>query len=292
MTAEHRTLWLFHATAMVRDYDAAFAALEQLIGIRVVYEIEAGQAGAGYRGGAVWVGDNSIELGEPIDAGSPVARFVHDHGGGIHSFCISVPDVAATVAHLEGQGVRHTPVFPPGFFFCDPRDTGGILLEAERAGGPAEGGNTRRAIARPPTRPEPPVLDVTSVAFVGAIVTEPVALAQRFAELLGTTVTFERPDAPVGSPVAGVSLIDSTLALYAMPGDDSASLWGRRYERPRAHVIGLGVPDLADAGRRLEAANVAFVRGDDDVLVIDPAATGDVALALVDRLLPGDPRGA
>jgi len=51
------------------------------------------------------------------------------------------------------------------------------------------------------------------------------------------------------------------------------------------------VPDLSDAASRLEAARVAFVRRDDDVLVIDPAATGDVALALVERLLPGDPRG-
>ena len=51
MSERHQTLWLFHATAMVADYNAAFAALDRLVGLRVVYEVNAAQAGAGYRGG-------------------------------------------------------------------------------------------------------------------------------------------------------------------------------------------------------------------------------------------------
>jgi hypothetical protein len=274
---------------MVPDYDAAFAALDRLVGLRVVYEINAAQAGAGYRGGAVWMGDNSLELGEPIEADSAVGRFVHQQGGGMHSFCVSVPDVEAAVAHLEAHGVGHTPVFPPGFFFGDPRDTGGVLLEVERAAGPSEGGNTRRRLGQPRAG-EPPLLDVDELAFTGALAEEPVTLAHHFADLLGTDVTFERSDAGAAEPAAGVSLVDNTLALFGLPGEISGELWGRVYHRPRTHVVGVRVPDLGEAAARLGEAGVPLVRVDDTTIIIDPAATGEVALAVVDRLLPGDPR--
>jgi hypothetical protein len=289
MAERHQTLWLFHATAMIADYDAAFAALDHLVGLRVVYEVNAAQAGAGYRGGAVWMGDNSLELGEPIEADSPVDRFVRQQGGGVHSLCVSVPDVEATIGDFDAQGVRHTPVYPPGFLFGDPRDTGGVLLEVEIAGGPPEGGNTRRRLGQPRAG-EPPLLDVGELAFIGALAEDPVSLANRFADLLGTEVTFVNPGAGPAEPSAGVSLVDNTLALFGLPGEVSEELWGRVYRRPRTHVVGLRVPDLGDAAARLRDAGVRLVRAGDSAIIIDPAATGEVALALVDRLLPGDPR--
>jgi catechol 2,3-dioxygenase-like lactoylglutathione lyase family enzyme len=289
MTERHQTLWLFHATAMVPDYDAAFAALDRLVGLRVVYEVNAAQAGAGYRGGAVWIGDNSLELGEPIEADSPVDRFVRQQGGGVHSLCVSVPNVEATIAHFDAHRVRHTPVFPPGFFFGDPRDTGGVLLEVEIAGGPPEGGNSRRRLGHPRAG-EPPLLDVDELAFMGALAEDPVTLANRIADLLGTDVTFENSGAGPTEPTAAVSMVDNTLALFSLPGKISRQLWGRVYHRPRMHVIGLRVPDLEAAAARLTDAKVRLVRADDTAIIIDPAATGEVALTIVDRLLPGDPR--
>jgi hypothetical protein len=55
-------------------------------------------------------------------------------------------------------------------------------------------------------------------------------------------------------------------------------------------VLGLGVPDLAEASTALAGAGVSVLRRTDTALVVDPAATGEVPIVLVETLLPGDPR--
>ncbi len=131
---------------------------------------------------------------------------------------------------------------------------------------------------------------MTHHAFVGALVEDPVGCGRRLAALLGTAVTFEDPAAPAGAPVAGVSLGDCTLALFACSRAGAAQWWGRPYERPRTHLVALRVEDLAAAARALAGAGVAVVRADGDLVVLDPAATGGVQVALTGRLLRGDPR--
>jgi hypothetical protein len=134
------------------------------------------------------------------------------------------------------------------------------------------------------------LLDVTHQAYVGAVVEEPAAWASRYAELLDTTVTFEASSGGKGQPAAGVSLVDNTLALFPLPRNEGKALWGRNYERPRTHVVGLRVPDLAIAEARLARAGVPVVRTRPDMIVLDLAATGEVGIVLVEALLPGDPR--
>jgi hypothetical protein len=77
-----------------------------------------------------------------------------------------------------------------------------------------------------------------------------------------------------------------------MPGDDSVALWGRQYDKARTHLMALGVAGVEEAAGALEEAGVAVHRRDAGILVLDPAATGDVQVAIVDTLLPGDPRAA
>ncbi len=103
-------------------------------------------------------------------------------------------------------------------------------------------------------------------------------------------MTFVHADAPPGHPVAGVSLGDCTLALYPLPGDDGRALWGRTYERPRTHLVALRVEDLHAAADALARAGITMVRREADLVVLDPAATGGVQVALTGSLLPGDPR--
>ena len=90
--------------------------------------------------------------------------------------------------------------------------------------------------------------------------------------------------------MAGVSLGDCTLALYPLPGDDGRALWGRTYERARTHLLALQVDDLGAATDALHRAGITIVRWTADLVVLDPAATGGVQVALTGSLLPGDPR--
>ncbi len=272
---------------MVSDYDLAVRNLGSLVGLTVLEYGESQEPGIGRRGGMAWIGDNAIEIGQPIVDGA-AAQFVSRFGGGLHSVALQVEDLEATMAHLEARGVRIAARPRPEMCFTDPRDTGGVFLQwstFELAVDPRFGGS----------RPAPALgagvlAPVTQHAFVGALVDDPVAWAGRFAELLGTTVTFERPDSQPGQPLAGVSLGDCTLALYRLAAA-SPALWWRTYERARTHLLALRVEDLDAAAGTLAGAGVSALWSQPDLAVLDPAATGGVQVALTDRLLPGDPRG-
>ncbi len=284
---QHRVRWLFHSTAMVADYDLAVRNLAVLVGLTVLEYSESTEPGIGRRGGMAWAGDNAIEIGQPIGEGA-AAQFVDRFGGGMHSIALQVDNIEATMAHLQQEEVHIAARPRPEMCFSDPRDTGGVFFQwsaFELAVDPRFGA----------PRPDPPpaarvLAPVTHHAYVGALVDDPRAWADSFATLLGTTVTFERADAPPGHPVAGVSLGDCTLALFPLPGNDGPGLWGRRYERPRTHLLALHVQDLDAATAALARAGIAAVRRDADLVVLDPAATGGVQVALTGSLLPGDPR--
>jgi hypothetical protein len=172
--------------------------------------------------------------------------------------------------------------------FTNPADTAGVVIEwfddedhelDPRFGAP---------LPEPIT---PPILDVDRMAFGGAVVADPVGDAERLAALFGRGVTFVDELASPGSPVAGVSIGDMTMALYPIPDPDaSARLWGHTYSRPQTCNLGLRVPDLAAARVALDAAAVDVLRDEADSIVIGPDMTGGVTLVLVDTLLPGDPR--
>jgi Glyoxalase/Bleomycin resistance protein/Dioxygenase superfamily len=283
----HHVRWLFHSTAMVADYDLAVRNLGVLVGLSVLEYGESDEPGIGRRGGMAWAGDNAIEIGQPIGDGA-AAQFVSRFGGGLHSIALQVEDLEATMAHLQQEQVHIAARPRPEMCFSDPRDTGGVFFQwstFELAADPRFGGG--RPDPSPPGRVLAPA---TQHAFVGALVDDPLAWAGRFASLLGTTVTFEHGDAPTGHPVAGVSLGDCTLALFPLPGDDGRALWGHTYERPRTHLLALRVDDLEAATDGLHRAGITIVRWEGDLVVVDPAATGGVQIALTGSLLPGDPR--
>ena len=283
----HHVRWLFHSTAMVADYDLAVRNLATLIGLEVLEYSESTEPGIGRRGGVAWAGDNALEIGEPIGEGA-AAQFVERFGGGMHSIALQVENLEATMAHLQREQVHIAARPLPEMCFSDPRDTGGIFFQWSTFELPVD---PRFGAPRPDPLPATRVLaPATHHAFVGALVDDPLAWAERFASLLGSTVTFAQADAAPGHPMAGVSLGDCTLALFPLPGDDGRALWGRTYERPRTHLLALQVDDLGAATDALHGAGITIVRWDGDLVVLDPAATGGVQIALTGSLLPGDPR--
>jgi len=80
-------------------------------------------------------GDTSVELLEPRDPNSPVAKFLAKRGPGIHHVCYRVPDLDAALARCRAAGYRlvdETPRRGAGgrrIAFLHPKATAGILLE-------------------------------------------------------------------------------------------------------------------------------------------------------------------
>jgi len=80
-------------------------------------------------------GDVDVELLEPNDPASPVAKFLAKRGPGIHHVCYRVPDLDAALARCRTAGyqlVDETPRRGAGgrrIAFLHPKATNGILLE-------------------------------------------------------------------------------------------------------------------------------------------------------------------
>ncbi len=79
-------------------------------------------------------GDSEIELVEPINPDSGVAKFLAKRGEGIHHICLEVHDLEATLAELAAQGVELIDRVPRrGAYgrvaFIHPKGAHGVLIE-------------------------------------------------------------------------------------------------------------------------------------------------------------------
>ena len=85
------------------------------------------------------VGDARIELLEPTDDTSPIARHLERRGPGLHHICLRVPDVRAAMAQLAEEGYRLLSEEPlqgaDGCLVCfvHPKSAGGVLIELSQA---------------------------------------------------------------------------------------------------------------------------------------------------------------
>jgi len=76
-----------------------------------------------------------VELLEPSDPESPIAKFLAKRGPGIHHVCYRVPDLDAALQRCQAAGYRlidETPRRGAGgrrIAFLHPKSTNGILLE-------------------------------------------------------------------------------------------------------------------------------------------------------------------
>lgn len=88
------------------------------------------------------VGGARLELLEPTDDSSPVARFLDKRGEGLHHVCFEVEDLGRILQGAAGSGLELLPGYPRAgagggrVAFFHPRSTGGVLIElVERGGG-------------------------------------------------------------------------------------------------------------------------------------------------------------
>ena len=84
------------------------------------------------------VGESHLELLEPTDPSSVIARFLEKRSG-LHHVCLEVEDLDAALAELKARGVRLIDDSPRvGAFGCrvafiHPKAAAGVLLELKEA---------------------------------------------------------------------------------------------------------------------------------------------------------------
>jgi methylmalonyl-CoA/ethylmalonyl-CoA epimerase len=128
---------LSHVSIVVPSLEAAARELDAKYGLKIgAIKVNAEQ---GVRMAYVDLPNAKIELMEPADANSPVAKFlVRNPRGGIHHFSLGVDSVGATTAAMQNQGVRilgdgkpQLNVHGERIAFVHPADFLGALVELE-----------------------------------------------------------------------------------------------------------------------------------------------------------------
>ncbi len=79
-------------------------------------------------------GGSKIELLEPTDDSSGIARFLQKHGEGLHHLCLEVPDIGRALQDLQVSGAAVLDTSPRltadgRGIFLHPKSTSGVLLE-------------------------------------------------------------------------------------------------------------------------------------------------------------------
>ncbi len=121
-----------HTAVAVRDLDEAAARYESLFsahaGERIMMEDQ------GVKVAFVSLGDTQLELVQPLDTTSGVARFLESRGEGLHHVGVAVDDLVGELRRLESDGVRLIDRVPRRgahglIAFIHPHGTGGVLVE-------------------------------------------------------------------------------------------------------------------------------------------------------------------
>ncbi len=124
---------LDHIGIAVNSLDEALEIYERILGlkvakIRVVEDQKTKVA-------QLLAGETKIELLEPIDEASPVARFIQKRGEGVHHIALEVTNISESLRRAKEQGLVLVDEMPrigvDGFkiAFLHPKSTKNVLLE-------------------------------------------------------------------------------------------------------------------------------------------------------------------
>jgi methylmalonyl-CoA epimerase len=132
---------IHHVALVVRSIDASLALWRDLLGLRLetVMEVPSDRVRIAFLG----VGESKVELVEPTDDTTGVARFLASKGEGFHHVCLEVPNLSEELTRLGIEGIELIDSAPRRgaegpVAFIHPRACGGVLVELiEAPGGPS-----------------------------------------------------------------------------------------------------------------------------------------------------------
>jgi len=130
-----------HVALIVRSIDAALGLWRDTLHLELetIMDIPTDRVRIAFLG----VGESKVELVEPTDDTTGVARFLESKGEGFHHICFEVPNLAETLLRLEIDGLELIDTAPRRgaegpVAFIHPRSCHGVLVELiEAPGGPA-----------------------------------------------------------------------------------------------------------------------------------------------------------
>lgn len=121
-----------HTGIAVRDMDEALERYKRIYGLDASERVTVPDQHVAVA--FLPLSDTQLELVQPTDGQSGVARFLEKHGEGLHHIAFLVEDIRRELRRLQEEGVelidREPRKGPHGLVaFIHPRGTGGVLTE-------------------------------------------------------------------------------------------------------------------------------------------------------------------
>jgi methylmalonyl-CoA epimerase len=132
---------IHHVALVVKSLDDALPLYRDLLGLplETIMDIPTDRVRIAFLG----IGESKVELVEPTDDTTGVARFLASKGEGFHHVCFEVDDLSQELTRLGIDGVELIDSAPRKgaegpVAFLHPRSCHGVLVELiEKPGGPA-----------------------------------------------------------------------------------------------------------------------------------------------------------
>lgn len=130
-----------HVAIVVQSIDAAVGLWRDMLGLELesIMDIPTDDVRIAFLG----VGESKVELVEPTDDTTGVARFLASKGEGFHHICFEVDNLSEALIRLELDGLELIDTAPRRgaegpVAFIHPRSCQGVLVELiEAPGGPS-----------------------------------------------------------------------------------------------------------------------------------------------------------
>ena len=212
---------LHHLGIVVHSADAALGFYRDIMGLEVaVDEVVEAQ---GVRGVLLPLGENEIELLEPVEEGTGVARYLETRGQTLHHFCFSTDDIRAELARVRDLGIELIDEEPRyglagEIAFLHPRSMHGVLVE----------------LAQP--RPGAHHSDAKGIDHVAARVADYDAAKQRWNEVIGVEEQHR---------IIGQFPISQTILELIAPASPDAPL-AKVIEEQREGAFAVAAIEVAD----------------------------------------------
>ncbi len=123
---------IHHVGVVVPDLDAGLRFWRDTLGLHFTKSATIQEQGV--RAALLKIGESEIELLEPINAESGVAKFLARRGGGLHHVCFQTDDVERELEAARARGIQLIDQKPrhglAGMIcFLHPKATRGVLVE-------------------------------------------------------------------------------------------------------------------------------------------------------------------
>ena len=123
---------IHHVGVVLPDADAALGFFRDTMGLKVVEDRVIDEQGV--RGVLLGLGENEIELLQPVREDTGVSRYLESRGPTLHHICFNTDDIVAELARLKAAGVELIDETPRDGLagqvaFIHPKAMHGVLVE-------------------------------------------------------------------------------------------------------------------------------------------------------------------